>query len=1288
MVQLSNPRKLTQQASANHTKRRPSPRLAEVLAKLSIAEKFSEGMIRHAERLSEVADDSNLPLNDASLAAIATEFLEGDVASVRSSIQAITMHKEASVFPFAAVAHDQWHKKNLGAARLFALAGCRHPHERGESLFQLSVLSQYGGRWNETHEFCRVAMDAGKIDIYTACQLAISHVLGGDGGQIEETIRKLDRYVHHPRGRASSLVLGSHPTMLPNTMPVTQDVVSSLVAELPLFFVELLSSCMKRILVDALKEDHGPTIVRTADLIDNGWPLDLDASLWLRAAKICPSSTVVVRQLSNCYRSDSSEETDFSDALSRLSKTDSLDAQDFGILLDGYLSLNRESDAIRTIRDLSPTGPSRAEVGTVVANIVGNGSRRVPTELLEACLARFPDTPKLRLMLARAHSSAGRLEFARQQLGRLKDGIEANTEAQILLACLDIVAGDITSARKTLRTFLEIEPKRDDARLHLAEIEFDGGNFKAALTHWGQCSQRSYCVEFYKSVAQRSLGHHSESTKSALRAMTLASGNADKLERARFIAMSESLLSGNQDVSARVARTLETSIQAGLSWNSRLTIAIWYTLKGGYRDAQRVLSGLNNSAKPSALACLWSTYVASLDGDADEANRTAGLCVECGPQFKNDINHLLKASLGPMELSPVVTIVVPALNEARFLSDCLNSIRFQSYPFWECIIVNDGSTDETLSIAEAFAQSDSRFRIISHHTPRGLAAGRNTGLTNARGAFVTFVDGDDYLTLNSILQRVTQLRREDGDYIAGTYCGIQHAPERTFGQLVLENRKFNGRRIDLPSLGFEAPFNAHAPLLKRDVLVSVGGFDESLRHGAEDWDCWLKILRAGYFFNATPFQGGIYRQKRGSMVRSLSTKHVATALSLYRQQIDLSHLDVENEATRLPPTAYTAAVKFSKRAIGFGAMAYLDGDRSGFRSIVKSIPLTEHELESYGVVILSDIVGGVRRFYAGESFERFGINSKQMCDVYASEIQEAMRDELREEPSSKAITLLFSSSPQELTERKVVRAAASKVDVRCRKEATYHSIEEPAARLADCQRIKSLQNTHVGERCFIVGNGPSLNKIDLGKLANEISIGVNGIFYKTKETGYSPTYYVVEDTSVMRENIESIKNVEARAKIFPSIYKDIHPEADNVYFFAMNRGFYEPRSPNYCLPRFSADFSERAYCGQSVTFINLQLAHYMGFSEVYLLGMDFSYEIPDSFTRNGDVITSTGDDPNHFHPDYFGKGKTWKDPKLDRVLANYQMAKLAYETTGRKIYNATYGGALELFERVDFEDLF
>jgi hypothetical protein len=264
------------------------------------------------------------------------------------------------------------------------------------------------------------------------------------------------------------------------------------------------------------------------------------------------------------------------------------------------------------------------------------------------------------------------------------------------------------------------------------------------------------------------------------------------------------------------------------------------------------------------------------------------------------------------------------------------------------------------------------------------------------------------------------------------------------------------------------------------------------------------------------------------------------------------------------------------------------------------------------------------------------------------------------------------------------------IKVMLRKESVPYTIwEEPFwFGRPDRKKIAGLKDKFKGERCFILGNGPSLNKCDLSFLKDEFSFGVNGIFYKTKDTGYRPTFYVVEDSHVMMDNIEEINSYDVPYKFFPVNYKSYIKNRKNVSFFTMNEGFYVEHSPNYCVPRFSTDASKSLFCGQSVTMLNFQLAYYMGFSEVYLIGMDFSYEIPNSATIKGNDIISNEDDENHFHPDYFGKGKVWHDPHLDRVLNSYKMMRLVFESAGKNIYNATNGGKLEVFERVEYEKLF
>lgn len=240
----------------------------------------------------------------------------------------------------------------------------------------------------------------------------------------------------------------------------------------------------------------------------------------------------------------------------------------------------------------------------------------------------------------------------------------------------------------------------------------------------------------------------------------------------------------------------------------------------------------------------------------------------------------------------------------------------------------------------------------------------------------------------------------------------------------------------------------------------------------------------------------------------------------------------------------------------------------------------------------------------------------------------------------------------------------------------------------DLKKIVALKNKYEGERCFVIGNGPSLNKLDLNKINDEYTFGVNGIFYKTEEMGFKPFFYTVEDKHVLDDNLEKILKYDIKYKFFPSRYKKkLGNDVSNI-FLKSDRGFYETASPYFSKPRFSQDISSIIFHGQSVTIINLQIAYYLGFKEVYLIGMDFSYDIPNSAITSGLEIESTEDDPNHFHPDYFGKGKKWHDPQLDKVLASYKKCKESYEKDGRVIYNATAGGKLELFQRKNYDELF
>jgi len=249
-------------------------------------------------------------------------------------------------------------------------------------------------------------------------------------------------------------------------------------------------------------------------------------------------------------------------------------------------------------------------------------------------------------------------------------------------------------------------------------------------------------------------------------------------------------------------------------------------------------------------------------------------------------------------------------------------------------------------------------------------------------------------------------------------------------------------------------------------------------------------------------------------------------------------------------------------------------------------------------------------------------------------------------------------------------------------------LEEPGyLKRFDKRRLNTLKDAFLGERCFVVGNGPSLNSCDLSLLKDEYSFGVNSIFHKE---GFVPKFYVVEDRHVVVDNYDSIKEFEPELhKFFPNIYRSIIGRDKKTLYYNMNLGFGMDTSPNFCIPRFSGDSSNCVYSGQSVTMTCLQLAFHMGFHDVYLIGMDFDYAIPKTaILAEGGTIISQEDDQNHFSPKCFDSGKKWFNPHLDRLKNAYRLADMTYTAHGRNISNASVGGKLEVFRRCDYRSLF
>lgn len=232
------------------------------------------------------------------------------------------------------------------------------------------------------------------------------------------------------------------------------------------------------------------------------------------------------------------------------------------------------------------------------------------------------------------------------------------------------------------------------------------------------------------------------------------------------------------------------------------------------------------------------------------------------------------------------------------------------------------------------------------------------------------------------------------------------------------------------------------------------------------------------------------------------------------------------------------------------------------------------------------------------------------------------------------------------------------------------------------RRLAALKDIHKGKRAFIIGNGPSLKNTDMSKLKGEITFGMNRIYLMFPELGFRTTYLSVVNDLVIEQTAADLAALDMPKFLTWRSRRFFSPDQ-----FAGNQGINLPTFlfSTYDSPRFSTDVRGRIWEGATVTYVTMQLAFHMGFSEVYLIGVDHNYETKG--TPNT-TITSTGEDPNHFSGAYFGKGFRWQLPDLETSEMAYRMARKAYESAGRHIADATVGGKLTIFEKADYNKLF
>lgn len=215
----------------------------------------------------------------------------------------------------------------------------------------------------------------------------------------------------------------------------------------------------------------------------------------------------------------------------------------------------------------------------------------------------------------------------------------------------------------------------------------------------------------------------------------------------------------------------------------------------------------------------------------------------------------------------LISVIVPSYNQGPYLDECLNSVLNQSFQYWECIVINDGSTDNTESVALKWTKTDSRFKYIKQEN-KGVCAARNIAVQQSIGKYLLCLDGDDKISENFLSELLKSMQKDEQ---------IKVAAGRTLffgerkGELLMDDP------FDMENLLAINQITVTS-LIKREDFDRVGGFSINMKKGLEDWDFWIKMLKDGGKVTQNKNAIFYYRLRKSSRNNSFNSENDLSAL--------------------------------------------------------------------------------------------------------------------------------------------------------------------------------------------------------------------------------------------------------------------------------------------------------------------------------------------------------------------------------------------------------------------------
>jgi len=239
-----------------------------------------------------------------------------------------------------------------------------------------------------------------------------------------------------------------------------------------------------------------------------------------------------------------------------------------------------------------------------------------------------------------------------------------------------------------------------------------------------------------------------------------------------------------------------------------------------------------------------------------------------------------------MSCRQLISVLLPVFNGSQFLSRAIESVVQQTYPKWELLVIDDGSTDDSAMVAERFSRVDERVRVLRKEN-RGISAALNSGLEAAKGEFIARMDGDDVCYPERFAAQLAHLKDSNADLIG---CQVRLI-DKSGRKLVRVDRPLGHEEIEAMLLKGDGSAIIHpAMFCRRSILEQVSGYREELRW-MEDLDLYLRVAEIGRLSNVDRVLLD-YRQHPNSVNHTSERKQLEFRKAVLREAGDRRGVDL------------------------------------------------------------------------------------------------------------------------------------------------------------------------------------------------------------------------------------------------------------------------------------------------------------------------------------------------------------------------------------------------------------